>query len=134
MTIFETNKVKYMKIEVSIGEIVDKLSILQIKTEMIKDEKKLINVKKEYDYLYDIVFNEMKIEQTDFSEMVSINQKLWKIEDDIRDKERAQEFDDIFVELARAVYYTNDERAEVKKKINLKYGSLFVEEKSYQKY
>ncbi len=123
-----------MKIEVSIGEIVDKLSILQIKTTFIKDEKKLKNVKKEYDYLYDIVFNEMKIEQSDFFDMVSINQKLWKIEDDIRDKERDKIFDDEFVQLARSVYFTNDERAEVKKKINLKYGSLFVEEKSYSDY
>ena len=123
-----------MKIEVSIGEIVDKLSILQIKTEFIRDEVKLNNVKKEYDYLYDIVFNEMKIEQSDFSDMVSINQELWKIEDDIRDKERAKEFDDEFVRLARAVYVTNDKRAEVKKGINIKYGSLFVEEKSYQEY
>ena len=123
-----------MKIEVSIGEIVDKLSILQIKTTFIKDEEKLNNVKKEYDYLYDIVFNEMKIEQSDFFDMVSINQKLWKIEDDIRDKERDKIFDDEFVQLARSVYFTNDERAEVKKKINLKYGSLFVEEKSYSDY
>jgi hypothetical protein len=123
-----------MKIEVSIGEIVDKLSILQIKTSFIKDEEKLNNVKKEYDYLYDIVFNEMKIEQSDFFDMVSINQKLWKIEDDIRDKERDKVFDEEFVELARSVYFTNDERAEVKKKINLKYGSLFVEEKSYSDY
>ena len=123
-----------MKIEVSIGEIVDKLSILQIKTEFIKDEEKLNNVKKEYDYLYDIVFNEMKIEQSDFFDMVSINQELWKIEDDIRDKERAKEFDDEFIRLARAVYVTNDKRAEVKKVINIKYGSLFVEEKSYSDY
>jgi hypothetical protein len=123
-----------MKIEVSIGEIVDKLSILQIKTEFIKDEEKLNNVKKEYDYLYDIVFNEMKIEQSDFFDMVLINQELWKIEDDIRDKERAKEFDDEFTRLARAVYVTNDKRAEVKKVINIKYGSLFVEEKSYQEY
>ena len=123
-----------MKIEVSIGEIVDKLSILQIKTEMIKDEEKLLNVKKEYDYLYDIVFNEMKIEQSDFLEMVSINKELWNIEDDIRDKERDKEFDDVFIELARAVYVTNDKRAEVKKNINLKYGSTFVEEKSYNPY
>jgi hypothetical protein len=123
-----------MKIEVSIGEIVDKLSILQIKTAFIKDEEKLNNVKKEYDYLYDMVFNEMKIEQSDFFDMVSINQELWKIEDDIRDKERNKEFDDEFVRLARAVYVTNDKRAEVKKVINIKYGSLFVEEKSYQKY
>lgn len=123
-----------MKIEVSIGEIVDKLSILQIKTGFIKDEEKLNNVKKEYDYLYDIVFGEMKIEQSDFFDMVFINQKLWKIEDDIRDKERDKTFDNEFVELARSVYFTNDERAEVKKKINLKYGSLFVEEKSYSDY
>jgi len=123
-----------MKIEVSIGEIVDKLSILKIKTEFIKDEEKLNNVKKEYDYLYDIVFNEMKIEQSDFFDMVSINQELWKIEDDIRDKERAKEFDDEFIRLARAVYVTNDKRAEVKKVINIKYGSLFVEEKSYSDY
>lgn len=123
-----------MKIEVSVGEIVDKLSILQIKTRFIKDEEKLNNVKKEYDYLYDIVFNEMKIEQTDFFDMVSINQKLWKIEDDLRDKERAKTFDDEFIELARAVYFTNDKRAEVKKGINIKYGSLFVEEKSYSDY
>jgi hypothetical protein len=123
-----------MKIEVSIGEIVDKLSILQIKTEEIKDESKLKNVKTEYDYLYDIVFNEMGIEQSDFTELVSVNKKLWIIEDDIRDKERNKEFDDVFIELARAVYVTNDERAEVKKKINLKYGSEFVEEKSYNPY
>lgn len=123
-----------MKIEVSIGEIVDKLSILQIKTGFIKDEEKLNNVKKEYDYLYDIVFNEMKIEQSDFFDMVSINQKLWKIEDDIRDKERDKNFDSKFVELARAVYVTNDKRAEVKKGINFKYGSLFIEEKSYSDY
>jgi hypothetical protein len=123
-----------MKIEVSVGEIVDKLSILQIKTGFIKDEEKLNNVKKEYDYLYDIVFNKMKIEQSDFFDMVSINQKLWKIEDDIRDKERDKTFDNQFVELARSVYFTNDERAEVKKKINLKYGSLFIEEKSYSDY
>ena len=123
-----------MNIEVSIGEIVDKLSILQIKTEEIKDESKLKNVKVEYDYLYDIVFNEMGIEQSDFTELVSVNKKLWIIEDDIRDKERNKEFDNIFIELARAVYVTNDERAEVKKKINLKYGSEFVEEKSYNPY
>ena len=123
-----------MKIEVSIGEIVDKLSILQIKTAFIKDEEKLNNVKKEYDYLYDIVFNEMKIEQSDFFDMIAINQKLWKIEDDIRDKERNKTFDNEFVDLARSVYFTNDERAEVKKLINLKYGSSFVEEKSYSNY
>ena len=123
-----------MKIEVSIGEIIDKLSILQIKTSFIKDDEKLNNVKKEYDYLYNIVFNEMKIKQSDFSNMVDINQVLWKIEDDIRDKERDKVFDIEFIELARSVYTTNDKRAEIKKEINLKYGSLFVEEKSYSNY
>ena len=123
-----------MKIEVSIGEIIDKLSILQIKTSFIKDDEKLNNVKKEYDYLYNIVFNEMKIKQSDFSNMVDINQVLWKIEDDIRDKERDKVFDTEFIVLARSVYTTNDKRAEIKKEINLKYGSLFVEEKSYSNY
>jgi hypothetical protein len=123
-----------MKIEVSVGEIVDKLSILQIKTGMIKDQKKLANVKKEYDYLSDIVFDELKIEQSDFFELVVINSKLWEIEDRIRNKERDQEFDKDFIDLARSVYFTNDERAEIKKSINLKYGSYFVEEKSYEKY
>ena len=123
-----------MKIEVSIGEIIDKLSILQIKTSFIKDDEKLNNVKKEYDYLYNIVFNEMKIKQSDFSNMVDINQVLWKIEDDIRDKERDKVFDTEFIELARSVYTTNDKRSEIKKEINLKYGSLFVEEKSYSNY
>ena len=123
-----------MRIEVSIGEIIDKLSILQIKISFIKDDEKLNNVKKEYDYLYNIVFNEMKIKQSDFSNMVDINQVLWKIEDAIRDKERDKVFDTEFIELARSVYTTNDKRAEIKKEINLKYGSLFIEEKSYSNY
>jgi hypothetical protein len=123
-----------MKIEVSVGEIVDKLSILQIKTGMIKNQEKLANVKKEYDYLSDIVFDELKIEQSDFFNLVVINSKLWEIEDRIRNKERDQEFDQDFIDLARSVYFTNDERAEIKKSINLKYGSYFVEEKSYEKY
>ena len=123
-----------MRIEVSIGEIIDKLSILQIKISFIKDDEKLNNVKKEYDYLYNIVFNEMKIKQSDFSNMVDINQVLWKIEDDIRDKERDKVFDTEFIELARSVYTTNDKRAEIKKEINLKYGYLFIEEKSYSNY
>ena len=123
-----------MEIEVSVGEIVDKLSILQIKTALIKDEEKLTNIKKEYNYLYDIVFNEMKIEQSDFFDIVIINQKLWEIEDNIRDKERDKNFDQDFIELARSVYYTNDERAKIKKAINLKYNSSFIEEKSYSKY
>lgn len=123
-----------MEIEVSIGEIVDKLSILWIKKQNISDESKMLNIKKEYDYLNEIVFNKLKIEEVDFQRLVEINTKLWVIEDDIRDKERNSEFDETFIKLARAVYFTNDKRAEIKKEINLKYGSLFVEEKSYKEY
>lgn len=123
-----------MKIEVSIGEIVDKLSILKIKKNNIKDELKLVNVINEYDYLHNIVFNELKIDENDFFNLVIINERLWDIEDKIRDKEKEKSFDSEFVELARSVYFTNDKRAEMKKEINLKYGSLFVEEKSYNHY
>lgn len=124
-----------MKIEVSVGEIVDKLSILQIKKENIIDKSKLENVIKEYDYLHQIVFSELNINHDDdYMKLVEVNRKLWKIEDDIRDKERNKEFDNDFIELARSVYFTNDVRAEIKKDVNLKYGSLFVEEKSYSKY
>lgn len=123
-----------MKIEVSIGEIVDKLSILKIKSDNISDLDKLKNINKEYEYLYTIVFDDLKVSQEDFSELVSINQKLWVIEDDLRDKEFVQEFDSVFIELARSVYFVNDKRAEIKKEINIKYGSLFVEEKSYKSY
>lgn len=123
-----------MKIETSIGEIVDKLSILKIKKNNIKDETKLININKEYDYLFQITFDELKIEESDFYDLVIINERLWDIEDSIRDKERDSSFDSEFIELARNVYFTNDKRAEIKKNINLKYGSLFVEEKSYNKY
>jgi len=123
-----------MEIEVSIGEIVDKLSILHIKKENITDTQKLVNVEKEYNYLFTIVFNRLKISQSDFMDLVNINTKLWIIEDDIRDKERSKEFDERFIELARSVYFTNDKRAEIKKEINSKYGSSFVEEKSYKEY
>lgn len=123
-----------MNIEVSIGEIVDKLSILKIKKNNILDVIKLDNITTEYNYLNDIVFDQLKISEEDFFKLVLINEKLWKIEDDIRDMERSKTFDIEFIKLARDVYFTNDVRAEIKKEINLKYGSLFVEEKSYSKY
>jgi hypothetical protein len=121
-----------MEIEVSIGEIVDKLSILQIKKENIKDSEKLKNVENEYKYLNKIVFDDLKILEMDYLELLEINSKLWIIEDDIREKERVSDFDNDFIELARSVYFTNDKRAEIKKSINLKYGSIFIEEKSYK--
>jgi hypothetical protein len=125
-----------MKIEVSHGEIVDKLTILQIKKENITDQSKLENIIKEHDYLFSIVENDLGIstESPEYLELLSINKELWIIEDDIRDKERNKEFDDEFIKLARSVYYTNDVRAKIKKEINLKYSSGFVEEKSYQTY
>ena len=123
-----------MEIEVSIGEIVDKLSILRIKKNNITDEDKLVNINKEYDYLYHKVFQELKIDTSDFYEMIMVNEILWGVEDSIREKERNKEFDQDFIEMARSVYITNDRRAEIKKQINLKYGSLFVEEKSYKEY
>lgn len=125
-----------MKIEVSHAEIVDKLTILQIKKENISDSEKLVNINNEYDYLISVVENDLGIStiSSEYLELLSINKELWVIEDDIRDKERKKEFDDEFIKLAREVYYTNDLRAKVKKEINLKFSSGFVEEKSYQSY
>jgi hypothetical protein len=112
-----------MNIEVSHGEIVDKLTILQIKKENITDPIKLDNIVKEYDYLLSVVENDLGIstESSEYLELLSINKELWVIEDDIRDKERVKEFDDDFIKLARGVYYTNDVRAKIKKEINLKH-------------
>jgi hypothetical protein len=125
-----------MNIEVSHGEIVDKLTILQIKKENITNPSKLDNIVKEYDYLLSVVENDLGIStlSPEYLELLSVNKELWVIEDDIRDKERQKEFDDDFIKLARAVYYTNDVRAKIKKEINLKHSSGFVEEKSYQSY
>lgn len=131
-----------MKIEVSNGEIMDKLTILAIKLEQIKDESKLKNVQTEYDVLAPIVhsiYEALEEEDKEFlqdlhKDLQNINQTLWNIEDHIRVHESKKDFEDAFVELARSVYFTNDERAEVKKKINLLTGSLLVEEKSYEEY
>jgi hypothetical protein len=125
-----------MKIEVSHGEIVDKLTILQIKKENITDPDKLDNITKEYNYLFSVVENDLGIptSSSEYLELLSVNKELWVIEDDIRDKERQKEFDDDFIKIARSVYYTNDVRSKIKKEINLKYSSDFVEEKSYEKY
>jgi hypothetical protein len=121
-----------MKIEVSIGEVVDKLTILRLKKLNITDQEKLININKEYDYLYDIVFQELKIQTEDFNNLFSINKILWEVEDKIREKELNKQFDDNFVEMARTVYLTNDQRFNIKKKINIKYNSSFIEEKSHK--
>lgn len=131
-----------MKIEVSNGEIVDKLTILDIKTRLISDKVKLENVWKEFNELSPIVksiyddLNREDRERMEFlhNELQEVNQKLWYIEDDIRILEAQKDFEFKFVELARSVYFTNDERARLKKEINLLTGSMLVEEKSYENY
>lgn len=129
-----------MKIEVSNGEIIDKYTILEIKLSEIKDAKKLVNIQNEYNVLtpvvrsiYDGVKDEDQLKKL-HNDLLEVNKKLWKIEDDIRECERANDFGDTFVALARAVYYTNDDRSDVKKEINMYTGSDLVEEKSYEDY
>lgn len=123
-----------MLIEVSNGEIVDKLTIIEIKLENIKDETKLANIRKEYDVVDQAVKKIIAKDDPLYIELLNINKKLWKIEDDIRDCERTKDFGQKFTDLARAVYFTNDRRADVKKRINLQSGSNLIEEKGYQTY
>jgi hypothetical protein len=123
-----------MRIEVSVGEIVDKLSILEIKKNNITDPNKLINVNRELEYLSSIVFNDLGIDRSDFSQLLLVNEELWIIEDRLRSKESKKIFDMEFVTLARSVYIINDRRSDIKRSINIKYGSDFMEEKSYDKY
>jgi hypothetical protein len=124
-----------MKIEVSIGEIVDKVTILEIKTEKFKSEEKLINVKKESPILREAMESVgITVDSDEFQRLKAVNLKLWHIEDDIRIKESRGEFDDEFIKLARSVYFENDDRAAIKKEINLKFGSELIEEKEYVEY
>lgn len=124
-----------MKIEISIGELVDKVTILNIKLERIKDEEKLKNVQKEYDVLSKSLSETIINENTkEYKELKIINETLWEIEDNIRVKEQRQEFDDEFIKLARSVYFENDVRAEIKKRINVLTGSDLHEEKEYVDY
>lgn len=122
-----------MIIEISIGEAFDRLTILKIKSEKIKDESKLTNVMKEYFYLQNLLNEELEVteENEDFKRLLEINENLWEVEDLLREYEEAKSFNDKFIQLARLVYVLNDKRARVKKEINLAYGSEFVEEKSY---
>ena len=127
-----------MKVEVSNGELLDKLSILELKLKNIKDDKKLINIKNEHGGLSPLcnnLFNNYGNElRSLYAKLSEINAELWKIEDDIRECERNKDFGDEFVRLARAVYITNDKRSEVKKSINILTESGYVEEKSYEDY
>ena len=123
-----------MKIEVSIGEVVDKYTILTIKKLFIHDSEKLANVEKEWKIIKSALVKKYPETLTDAftQELYDINKKLWKVEDDLRDYEHKSDFGEKFVELAREVYQLNDVRAIIKKQINQKYGSELVEEKSYK--
>ena len=126
-----------IQIPISPGELLDKITILEIKAERISDPVKVANVKTELDMLSKVWSEtvEADAEITALSaELKSINEALWEIEDDIRDEERNKRFGERFIELARAVYVTNDDRANAKKKVNLHLNSTIVEEKSYQDY
>ena len=126
-----------LQVPVSVGEVLDKITILQIKLAHIYDAAKRVNVQNELDALLPLVAgdafttNQM---QGLVAELKAVNEALWDIEDDIREKEAAKSFDAEFIKLARAVYVTNDKRAEIKKQINLATGSALVEEKSYESY
>ena len=126
-----------VQVPVSFGELLDKISILQIKSERMSDPDKLANVRRELGEL-EKTWMAHPAAGHDIArlrgELKAVNERLWEIEDEIRLKEKAQAFDDEFVRLARSVYFENDERARIKKEINLALGSSFVEEKSYQDY
>ena len=126
-----------VRVEISIGEFFDKLTILEIKRSHIKDAAKLENIERELNGLNRLL-EELPFSRKDVSdevdELEAINEKLWVIEDELRDKESHRTFDDTFIQLARAVYKNNDRRFEVKKAINRKLGSDLIEEKSYKPY
>ena len=126
-----------LQVPVSYGELLDKIAILEIKSERMSDPAKLANVRKELDAA-NRTWSAHPASTTDIADLraalKAVNERLWVIEDDIRLKEKAQAFDAEFVRLARAVYFENDDRARIKKDINLALGSAYVEEKSYQDY
>jgi hypothetical protein len=126
-----------IKVPISPGELLDKITILRIKSQRIGDPAKVANVRLELGMLEETwnvsAFAKVDIE-AEIGALGLINERLWVIEDDIRDKERAQAFDAEFIRLARAVYFENDERAAIKRRINAKLGSAIVEEKSYRNY
>lgn len=124
-----------MKIDVSIGELVDKVTILSIKLKKIKNLEKLKNIRKEYELLKKPMEHiGISINSNEFRRLEEINLNLWEIEDKIRIKEAKKEFDDEFIQLARSVYFKNDKRADIKRQINLKYNSELLEEKEYVSY
>ena len=123
-----------MKIEISNGELLDKLSILEIKLGKIRDPEKLVNIKSEFSLLKPLGDKLIPVVETLYGRLVDINLLLWEIEDTIRDFERNKRFGDDFIQTARKVYLFNDERAKVKKEINRLTNSGLLEEKSYSGY
>jgi hypothetical protein len=125
-----------IRVPISPGELLDKITILRIKSKRMSDPQKLANVRLELKELEDTWrASAPKTDvESDLRALLEVNERLWVIEDDIRDKERAQAFDAEFIRLARAVYFENDERAAIKRRINIKLGSAIVEEKSYAAY
>lgn len=124
-----------MKIEVSNGELVDKVSILSIKLEKFKSDEKRVNALKEFELLYPVMCEiGITVDSNEFRRLRDVNLKLWEIEDRIREKEARRVFDQEFIDLARSVYFENDQRSEIKRTINQHTQSSLVEEKEYADY
>ena len=125
-----------INVAISLGELIDKISILLIKKKNIKDQKKLEFIKQELEILQNTLDQSLDNKKIEFylNKLISINSQLWKIEDEIRDCERDKNFDQKFIDLARSVYITNDKRSALKLEINNLFGSKLVEVKSYEKY
>jgi len=126
-----------IKVPISPGELLDKITILRIKSQRMSDPAKLANVRLELEALEETwgASAHSKIDvEAEVGALLAVNERLWLVEDEIRDKERAQAFDAEFIRLARAVYFENDERAAIKRRINMALGSGLVEEKSYSNY
>ena len=127
-------KKKIINVPISVGELIDKITILEIKKDKLKNLK-LKNILKELSFLRAVIEkNSIFIPDEIFFQLKSINLKLWDIEDKIRIKEKNKEFDNEFIELARSVYLNNDRRSETKKELNIMFNSEIIEEKSYEKY
>jgi hypothetical protein len=128
---------KEIQVPISPGELLDKITILRIKAARMKDADKVANVRHELELLENTWKDSGAAGVnlgTAEADLTRVNEKLWVVEDEIRDEERAKRFSEKFIELARAVYFTNDERAAIKKRVNTLLGSSIVEEKSYQQY
>ena len=127
-----------IEIPISTGELLDKLSILEIKKDKVKDLTKLKNIKHEYDLLNNLSLGLKEKDEKNFNslygEILNVNKKLWDIEDRIRILEAEQRFDEEFISVARSVYFINDDRFDIKKKINETFGSDVAEEKEYIEY